>query len=59
MLGGSLNLLLQWQEIDQNGFLASHVGEHTNIFGVDRRGSRGGQGGGSNDGANGRSGGRN
>ena len=29
-----LNTLLQWREIDQNGFLSSHVGQATNIFGV-------------------------
>ena len=29
-----LNTLLQWREIDQNGFLSSHVGQATHIFGV-------------------------
>ena len=28
-------LLLQWREIDQNGYLSSHVGGAMNIFGVD------------------------
>ena len=29
-----LRMLLQWQEIDCNGYLASHVGSATNILGV-------------------------
>ena len=32
----NLSLLLQWREIDQNGYLATHVGQATNIFGVQR-----------------------
>ena len=30
----NLGILLQWRDIDQNGFLSSHVGGTTNIFGV-------------------------
>ena len=52
MMEGNLNLLLQWQEIDQNGYLASHVGEDTNIFGVPNCRSRR-EGNGSDDGTNG------
>ena len=52
MMEGNLNLLLQWQEIDQNGYLASHVGEDTNIFGV-RHGRSRRDGNDSGDGANG------
>ena len=33
----NLKLLLQWREIDQNGYLASHSGEATSIFGVASR----------------------
>ena len=31
----NLALLLQWREINQNGYLRSHVGGATSIFGVD------------------------
>ena len=30
----NLTLILQWREIDQNNYLASHVGGATNIFRV-------------------------
>ena len=30
----NLTILRQWQEIDRNGYLASHVGSAQNIFGV-------------------------
>ena len=33
----NLSLFLQWREIDQNGYLSTHVGQATNIFGVQRR----------------------
>ena len=31
-----LRTLRMWQEVDRNGYLASHVGSATNIFGVTR-----------------------
>ena len=33
----NLSLLLQWREIDQNSYLATHVNQATNIFGVQCR----------------------
>ena len=58
-------ILNQWQEIDRNGYLASHVGNAQNIFGVEAPPRNNGDqrnnqrsGGGLNDGAShGRAGG--
>ena len=52
-----LRTLRMWQEVDRNGYLASHVGSATNIFGVSTRnqdsmsgagGASGGDSGGTN-----------
>ena len=40
-LTDGLALLQQWAELDRNGFLASHVGGATNIFGVSGEGGAG------------------
>ena len=53
-----LRTLRMWQEVDRNGYLASHVGSATNIFGVSTRNQdsmseAGGASGGDSDGTNG------